>query len=170
MLDEAGRLRLLGAAVAGAAFGVVLGVLVASSWTEATTGLLVGVGVPAGLVGAAAGVWSQLRTWRIGGGYDRSVVVQDWITDGRVPDGVPAEVWVPLLQAQADREAAGWSKIVLCVLWTAMTWSALDQHGLLLTVLLVGLWVGIGAWSAFWVIPRARAARAVLRRGVTTVP
>ncbi|GAA3335190.1 hypothetical protein GCM10017712_28300 [Curtobacterium citreum] len=170
VVDEAGRLRLLGAAVAGAAFGGVLAVLLASSWTAATTGLLVGVGVPAGAVGAGIGVWSQLRNWRTSGGYEQSVRAQRWVADGAVPPGVPAETWVPLLQAQADREGAGWSKIVLCVLWSIMTWSAEPQHGPVLTVLLVGLWVGIGAWSALWVIPRARAARAVLRRGVTTVP
>ncbi len=168
VLDEAGRLRLLGTAVAGAAFGAVLVVLLASSWAEPTTGLLVAVGVPAGLLGAALGVWTQLRSWRSGGGYEQSVRAQRWVADGAVPPDVTADVWIPLLQAQADREGAGWSKIVLCVLWTAMTWSALDQHGLLLTLLLSGLWVGMGVWSACWVIPRARAARAVLRRGVTT--
>ena len=46
VLDEAGRLRLLGAGVTGAAFAVVLVMLVLSSWTEATTTVLVSAGVP----------------------------------------------------------------------------------------------------------------------------
>lgn len=169
-MDEAGRLRLLGSAGAGAAFGVVLAVLVASSFAATTTGLLVGVGIPAGLVGGAVGVWTQLRSWRAAGGYERSVAVQRWVDEGRVPSDVPAEEWVPALQAQADREGAGWGKVVLCVLWTAMTLSMADQHGTVLTALLVSLWVGIGLWSVLWVIPRARAARALLRRGVATEP
>ena len=170
MVDEGGRLRLLGSAGAGAAFAVVLVVLVASSWTTATTGLLVGLGVPAGLVGAAVGVWTQLRSWRAAGGYERSIAVQRWVADGHVPAAVPAEEWVPALQAQADREGAGWGKVVLCVLWTAMTLSMADQHGSVLTALLVALWLGIGLWAVLWVIPRARAARALLRRGVSTDP
>jgi len=170
VVDEGGRLRLLGAASAGAAFGVVLAVLVASSWSATTTGMLVGVGVPAGLVGAAVGTWTQLRSWRAAGGYERSVAVQRWVADGRVPQDVGADEWVPALQAQADREGAGWGKVVLCVLWTAMTLSMVDQHGPLLTALLAGLWLGMGAWSVLWVIPRARAARALLRQGVATQP
>lgn len=170
MVDESGRLRLLGSAGAGAAFGVVLAVLVASSWLTTTTALLVGVGVPAGVLGAAVGVWTQLRSWRAAGGYERSIAVARWVSEQRVPPGVTADEWVPALQAQADREGAGWGKIVLCVLWTAMTLSMADQHGPLLTALLVALWLGIGAWSALWVIPRARAARALLRRGVATQP
>jgi hypothetical protein len=170
VVDESGRLRLLGSAVAGAAFGVVLAVLVASSWLTTTTALLVGVGVPAGIAGAAIGVRTQLRAWRAAGGYERSAAVQRWVAEQRVPPGVTADEWVPALQAQADREGAGWGKIVLCVLWTAMTLSMADQHGPLLTGLLVALWVGIGAWSALWVVPRARAARALLRRGVATEP
>jgi hypothetical protein len=83
---------------------------------------------------------------------------------------VTADEWIPALQAQADREGAGWGKIVLCVLWTAMTLSMADQHGPLLTGMLVALWVGIGGWSALWVVPRARAARALLRRGVASEP
>ncbi len=87
MVDEAGRLRLLGSAGAGAAFGVVLAVLVASSWVTTTTALLVGVGVPAGLLGAAIGVWTQLRSWRAAGGYERCVAVQRWVAEQRVPPG-----------------------------------------------------------------------------------
>lgn len=164
MLDEAGRLRLLGSAGTGAAFGVVLVVLVASSWATTTTALVVGVGIPAGVVGAALGVWTQLRSWRAAGGYEQAVAVQRWVADEHVPATVPPDEWVPALQAQADREGAGWGKVVLCVLWTAMTLSMAEQHGPLLTGLLVALWVGIGTWSVAWVIPRARAARALMHR------
>jgi len=168
VVDEAGRLRLLGTGAAGAAFGVVLVVLVASSWTEATPGVLVAVGVPSAAAGAAIAVVLQLRSWRAEGGYAESIVVRDWIVDGKVPAGVPAERWIPLVQAQAEREAAGWGKIVLSTLWIAMTWSMRDQHGALITTMLILLWVGLGLWSACWVIPRAREARALLRRGVST--
>ncbi|WP_420367473.1 hypothetical protein [Curtobacterium sp. L1-20] len=168
VIDEAGRLRLLGTGAAGAAFGVVLVVLVASSWTPATPTVLVGVGIPSAAVGAAIAVVLQLRSWRAEGGYAESIVVRDWIVDGRVPPDVPAERWIPLVQAQAEREGAGWGKIVLSTLWIAMTWSIRDQHGTLVTTMLVLLWTGLGLWSACWVIPRARAARALLRRGVST--
>ncbi|MEV7932374.1 hypothetical protein [Curtobacterium sp. NPDC089185] len=170
VVDEAGRLRLLGSAVAGAAFGVVLAVLVASSWATTTTGLVVGVGVPAAVLGGAVGVWTQLRSWRAAGGYEHAVAVQRWVAEGRVPLGVPAEEWVPALQAQADREGAGWGKVVLCVLWTAMTLSMADQHGPVLTTLLAALWIGMGTWSVAWVIPRARAARALLQRAGAALP
>ncbi|SDR03755.1 hypothetical protein SAMN02800687_3416 [Curtobacterium sp. UNCCL20] len=168
VIDEAGRFRLLGNGAAGAAFGVVLVVLVASSWTGATTTVLVGIGVPGAAAGAAIGVVLQLRSWRAEGGYRQSVVVRDWIADGRVPEDVPAVQWIPLVQAQAEREAAGWGKIVLSVLWTGMTWSMRDQHPPLITTMLIMLWAGLGLWSGFWVIPRAREAKALMRRGVAT--
>lgn len=168
VLDEAGRLRLLGAGVTGAAFAVVLVTLVVSSWLQATTGVVLAIGVPAAAAGIVVAVLLQLREWRAAGGYERSVVVRDWIVDGRVPAAVPAVEWVPLVQAQAERESAGWGKIVLSVLWTGMTWSMRDQHGPVITTMLILLWVGLGLWSAVWVIPRARAARALLRNGVAT--
>ncbi|ROS77709.1 hypothetical protein EDF24_0468 [Curtobacterium sp. PhB130] len=164
VIDEAGRLRLLGNAVAGAAFAVVLTMLVLSSWTAATTNVLVSVGVPAAVLGAGIGVFLLLRSWRIDGGYERASAVQRWISDGRVPSDVPVQVWVPLLVAQAERQRAGWGKIVLAVFWTAMTWSMRDVHGTLITVLLSGLWVGLALWAAVVVIPRARVAAAILRR------
>lgn len=167
-LDEAGRLRLLGAGATGAAFSVVLVTLVASSWTAATPSLLLAVGIPAGAVGVCVAVVLQLRSWRAEGGYERSAVVRGWVLDGQVPPDVPASEWIPLVQAQAEREAAGWGKIVLSTLWTGMTWSMRDQHGPVITTMLVLLWVGIGLWSALWVIPRARAAKRLLRRGVST--
>jgi hypothetical protein len=168
VLDEAGRLRLLGSGATGAAFAVVLVVLVASSWTTATPTLLVSAGIPAAAVGAAIAVVLQLRSWRAEGGYDRSVVVREWVLEGRVPSDVPAEVWIPLVQAQAEREVAGWGKIVLSTIWIAMTWSMRDQHGALITTMLILLWTGLGLWSALWVIPRARAAKRLMRRGVAT--
>ncbi|ROP58584.1 hypothetical protein [Curtobacterium sp. PhB115] len=168
VLDEAGRLRLLGSGVTGAAFAVVLVMLVLSSWTEATTTVLVSVGIPSAAVGAAIAVVLQRRAWRSEGGYGRSVVVREWIADGHVPNHVPAEQWIPLVQAQAQREEAGWGKLVMSTLWIAMTWSMRDQHPALITTMLILLWVGLGLWSAAWVIPRARAARALLRRGVST--
>ena len=168
VLDEAARLRLLGSGAAGAAFAVVLAVLVSSSWAATTTGTVVAAGIPAGAVGAAVAVVLQLRSWRAEGGYRRSVEVRDWIVDGQVPPDVPAEQWIPLMQAQADREGAGWGKIVLCTLWIGMTWSMRDEHGAVITTMLIGLWTALGLWSAAWVIPRARAARALLRRGVAT--
>lgn len=168
IIDESGRLRLLGAGAAGAAFGVVLVVLLVSSFTPATTGTVVAVGIPGGVVGATAGVLLTLRSWRLDGGYDRVVTVQRWIDERRVPAGVPAEVWVPLLQAQADREGAGWTKVVLGVFWVAMTLSVRGQHGVVVTGMLVALWAGMGLWGGLVAVPRARAARAVLRRGVTT--
>jgi hypothetical protein len=167
-LDEAGRLRLLGAAVTGAAFAVVLVVLVVSSWAGSTPAVVLTVGIPSALVGAGAGVVMQQRSWRAEGGYAQSVEVRDWIAANRVPADVPATTWIPLVQAQADREGAGWGKIVLCTLWTAMTWSMRDQHGTVLTLMLVTLWVALGTWSAVWVIPHARRARALLRQGVST--
>jgi hypothetical protein len=167
-VDEAGRLRLLGAAVSGAAFALVFVMLVLSSWTAATTGVLVSVGVPAAAVGGTLGVVLLLRSWRIEGGYERASAVQRWISDGRVPIDVPATEWVPLLHGQADRQVAGWGKILTAVLWFAMSWSMRDQHGWVITLLLCGLWTGLGLWSAVVVIPRARAAAAILRRGVST--
>lgn len=169
ILDEAGRLRLLGAGVAGAAFGAVLVVLVASSFTPATTGMLVVVGVPGAIAGAVVGVVTTLRAWRLGGGYERVVSVERWVADGRVPADVPAEVWVPLLQARADREGAGWTKVVLATFWIAIAWSMREQHGTVVTWVLIALWTGLGLWGGLVSVPRARAARAVLRRGVTTV-
>ncbi|MBF4615694.1 hypothetical protein [Curtobacterium sp. VKM Ac-1376] len=166
VLDEAGRLRLLGAAVTGAAFAVVLAMLVLSSWTEATTRALVTVGIPAAAAGAAVAVVLQRRSWRGEGGYERSIAVREWIADGKVPAGVPADQWIPLVQAQADREGAGWGKVVLGVLWIAMTWSMHEEHGALITTMLILLWSAMALWAAVWVIPRARAARALLRRGV----
>jgi len=168
LIDEAGRLRLLGAGVTGAAFAAVLAVLLVTSWTGATTAVLVAVGVPAAAVGAAVAVVLQLRSWRAEGGYRRAVEVRDWIVAGQVPAGVPADRWIPAVQAQADREGGGWGKIVLCTLWAAMTWSMRDQHGPLVTTMLVLFWLLLGLWSAVWVVPRARAARALLRRGVST--
>ncbi len=169
VLDEAGRLRLLGAGVTGAAFAVVLVMLVLSSWSEATTTVLVSVGIPTAVAGAAIAVVLQRRAWRAEGGYERSIVVREWIADGQVPEAVPAEQWIPLVQAQADREGAGWGKVVLGVLWIAMTWSMRDQHGTLITTMLILLWSAMALWAAVWVIPRARAARALLRRGVTAI-
>jgi hypothetical protein len=168
LLDEAGRLRLLGTGIAGAAFAVVLAVLVVSSFTGASTTVLVTVGVPAAAVGAAIGVVVQLRSWRDEGGYRRSVEVRDWIVDGRVPSHVPAAEWIPAVQAQADHEAAGWGKIVLCTFWSVMTWSLRDQNGTVVTTMLLCFWAAYALWSAAWVIPRARAARALLRNGVAT--
>ncbi|WIB60156.1 hypothetical protein DEJ13_17215 [Curtobacterium sp. MCLR17_007] len=170
VIDEAGRLRLLGAAIAGAAFAVVLVMLVLSSWTTATTGVLVSVGIPAAVVGGAIGVALTLRSWRLEGGYERATVAQRWVSDGEVPVDVPATEWIPLVQAQAERQLAGWGKIVLSVFWIAMTWSMRAQHGMLITLLLTGLWVGLGLWSAVVVIPRARAAAAMLRRPFVTEP
>ncbi|MBO9040428.1 hypothetical protein [Curtobacterium flaccumfaciens] len=169
VLDEAGRLRLLGAGVTGAAFAVVLVILVLSSWTEATTTVLVSVGIPTAAAGAAIAVVLQRRAWRAEGGYERSIVVREWIAEGQAPAGVPADQWIPLVQAQADREGAGWGKVVLGVLWIAMTWSMRDQHGTLITTMLILLWSAMALWAAVWVIPRARAARALLRRGVSTI-
>lgn len=169
MVDEAGRLRLIGAGAAGAAFGVVLVVLVLSSWTPATPTVLVVVGVPAGAAGAAIGVLTTMRSWRLDGGYERSVEAQRWVADGAVPAGVPAEVWIPMLQAQADREGAGWGKVLLGVLWIAMSWSMRDQHGPLVTTMLIGLWVGLALWGGVVVVPRARAARALLRERVAAL-
>lgn len=168
VLDEAGRLRLLGAGVTGAAFAVVLVMLVLSSWTEATTAVLVSVGIPTAVLGATIAVVLQRRAWRAEGGYEQSITVRDWIADGQVPAHVPAAHWIPLVQAQADREGAGWGKVVLGVLWIAMTWSMRDQHDALITAMLILLWSGMVLWAALWVIPRARAARALLRRGVST--
>lgn len=167
VIDEAGRLRLLGAAVAGAAFAVVLVMLVLSSWTTATTGVLVSVGIPTAVLGAAIGVGLTLRSWRLEGGYERATIAQRWVSDGEVPPDVPPTEWVPLIQAQAERQLAGWGKIVLSVFWIAMTWSMRAQHGTLITLLLTGLWAGLGLWSAVVVIPRARAAAAMLRRPFT---
>lgn len=167
-LDEAGRLRLLGAGVTGAAFAVVLVTLVVSSWAGSSTGVVIAIGIPAAVAGIVIAVALQFREWRAEGGYERSVVVRNWIVDGQVPPGVPATEWIPLVQAQAEREAAGWGKIVLSTLWIAMTWSMRDQHGPLITTMLIVLWVGLGLWSAAWVIPRARAAKALLRNGVST--
>ncbi|MFK4483083.1 hypothetical protein ABH929_001835 [Curtobacterium sp. AB7] len=169
VLDESGRLRLLGSGVTGAAFAVVLVMLVLSSFTEATTTVLVSVGIPSAAAGAAIAVYLQLRAWRAEGGYERSIAVREWIADGQVPYGVPAELWIPLVQAQADREGAGWGKVVLGTLWIAMTWSMRDQHDALITTMLILLWAGMVLWAAVWVIPRARAARALLRRGVSTI-
>ncbi len=169
MIDEAGRLRLIGAGAAGAAFSVVLVVLVLSSWTPATPTVLVAVGVPAGAVGAAIGVLTTMRSWRLDGGYERSVEAQRWVADGKVPSDVPAEVWIPMLQAQADREGAGWGKVLLGVLWIAMSWSMRDQHGSLVTTMLIGLWVGLALWGGVVVVPRARAARALLRERVAAL-
>ncbi len=169
MIDEAGRLRLIGAGAAGAAFGVVLVVLVLSSWTPATTTVLVVAGIPAGAAGAAIGVVTTLRSWRAAGGYERSVAAQRWVADNRVPADVPAEVWIPMLQAQADREGAGWGKVVLGTLWIAMTWSMRDQHGPLVTTLLIGLWIGMALWGGVVVVPRARAARTLLRERVAAL-
>ncbi|WP_420363236.1 hypothetical protein AABM26_02200 [Curtobacterium aetherium] len=166
VVDEAGRLRLLGTAVAGAAFALVLTMLVTSSFWTATPQLLVSVGLPAALLGAGIAGWLQLRSWRAAGGYEQVVMVERWVTERRVPAEVPAEIWVPRLQAQAEQQVGGWGKIVLCVFWTAMTWSMRDQHGTVITLLLLGLWVGLGLWSALWVIPRARVARDMLRQGV----
>lgn len=163
MIDEAGRLRLLGTAIAGAAFAVVFVMLVLSSWTTATTSVLVSVGIPVAVLGAAAGVFLLLRSWRLDGGYERATTAQRWISDGQVPVDVPVTEWVPLLQAQAERQLAGWGKIVLSVFWIAMTWSMRAQHGMLITLLLTGLWIGLGLYSAVVVIPRARAAAAMLR-------
>lgn len=168
MIDEAGRMRLLGSAVAGAAFAVVLVMLLVSSFATTTASLLVSVGLPAAVAGGAVALYVQLRSWRADGGYERVVLVERWITEREVPVGVPAEVWVPMLQAQAGRLEAGWGKVALCVFWIPMTWSLRDQHGMILTVLLIGLWVGLGGWSALWVIPRARVARGMLRQGVAT--
>lgn len=170
VIDEAGRLRLLGAAIAGAAFAVVLVMLVLSSWTTATTGVLVSVGIPAAVVGGAIGVALTLRSWRLEGGYERATVAQRWVSDGEVPAEVPATEWIPLVQAQAERQLAGWGKIVLSVFWIAMTWSMRAQHGMLITLLLTGLWIGLGLWSAVVVIPRARAAAAMLRRPFVAEP
>jgi len=167
VVDEAGRLRLLGSAVAGAAFALVFAMLVLSSFRTATPQVLVSVGLPAAVAGAAIAVWLLLRSWRIEGGYERVVMVERWVTERHVPAEVPAEVWVPRLQAQADLQVGGWGKIVLCVFWIAMTWSMRDQHGPVITLLLIGLWVGLALWSALWVIPRARVARDMLREGVT---
>ncbi|WP_152998033.1 hypothetical protein [Curtobacterium luteum] len=169
MIDEAGRLRLIGAGAAGAAFGVVLVVLVLSSWTPATPTVLVVVGVPAGAAGAAIGLLTTMRSWRLDGGYERSVAAQRWVADGKVPADVPAEVWIPMLQAQADREGAGWGKVLLGVLWIAMSWSMRDQHGPLVTTMLIGLWVGLALWGGVVVVPRARAARALLRDRVAAL-
>jgi hypothetical protein len=166
VVDEAGRLRLLGAALSGAAFALVFAMLVVSSFRTATPQVLVSVGLPAALVGAGIGGWLLLRSWRIEGGYERVVMVERWVTERHVPAEVPAEVWVPRLQAQADLQAAGWGKIVLAVFWSAMTWSMRDQHGTVITLLLLGLWAGLALWSALWVIPRARVARDMLRQGV----
>ena len=168
-LDEAGRLRLLGAGATGAAFAVVLATLVISSWTGSSTAVVVSIAIPAALAGIAIAVVLQFREWRAEGGYARSVVVRNWIVDGQVPAGVPATEWIPLVQAQADREGAGWGKVVLGVLWIAMTWSMRDQHGTLITTMLIVLWSAMALWAAVWVIPRARAARALLRRGVSTI-
>lgn len=169
VLDESGRLRLLGSGMTGAAFAVVLVMLVLSSFTEATTTVLVSVGIPSAVAGAAIAVSLQLGAWRAEGGYERSIAVREWIADGQVPYGVPAELWIPLVQAQADREGAGWGKVVLGTLWIAMTWSMRDQHDALITTMLILLWAGMVLWAAVWVIPRARAARALLRRGVSTI-
>ncbi len=169
VLDEAGRLRLLGAGATGAAFAVVLVVLVASSWTEPTPALLVGLGIPSAAVGTTIAVVLQRRSWRAEGGYERSVVVRNWVLDGEVPSTVPAAEWIPLVQAQAEREVAGWGKIVLSTIWILMTWSMRDQHGPVITTMLILLWIGLGTWSALWVIPRARAAKRLLRRGVATL-
>jgi hypothetical protein len=166
VVDEAGRLRLLGSALAGAAFALVFTMLVLASFRTATPQVLVSVGLPAAVVGAAIAGWVQLRSWRAAGGYERVVMVERWITDRAVPAEVPAEVWIPRLQAQADQQTAGWGKIVLAVFWSAMTWSMRDQHGTVITLLLLGLWVGLALWSALWVIPRARVARDMLRQGV----
>ncbi|MBT2501042.1 hypothetical protein [Curtobacterium sp. ISL-83] len=168
VIDEAGRMRLLGSAVAGAAFATVLVVLIVSSWLAVTPGLLVSVGLPSAVAGAAVAVVVQLRSWGSDGGYERVVLVERWITEREIPLGVPAEMWVPMLQAQAGRLEAGWGKVVMSVFWIPMTWSMRDQHGTLLTLLLIGLWVGLGGWSAVWVIPRARTARSMLRQGVAT--
>lgn len=167
-LDESGRLRLLGSAVVGAAFAVVLVMLVLSSWHEATTAVLLGIAVPSGLVGAAIGIGLTLREWRSGGGYQQSVVAERWVADQRVPESVPAEVWVPRVQAQADREVTGWGKVVLGVFWAAMTWTSREQQGPVVAALLLGLWIALAAWGGFWVVPRARAARRLLRQGVST--
>jgi hypothetical protein len=166
VVDEAGRLRLLGTAVAGAAFALVFTMLVLSSFRTATPQVLVSVGLPAALVGATVAGWLLLRSWRAEGGYERVVMVERWVTDRHVPAGVPADVWVPRLQAQADQQVGGWGKIVLCVFWSAMTWSMRDQHGTVITLLLLGLWAGLALWSALWVIPRARVARDMLQQGV----
>jgi hypothetical protein len=166
VVDEAGRLRLLGSALAGAAFALVFTMLVLASFRTATPQVLVSVGLPAGVLGAAVAGWLQLRSWRASGGYERVVMVERWVTDRHVPAEVPAEVWIPRLQAQADQQAAGWGKIVLAVFWSAMTWSMRDQHGTVITLLLLGLWAGLALWSALWVIPRARVARDMLRQGV----
>lgn len=168
MLDESGRLRLLGSAVVGAVFAVVLVTLVLSSWTGATTGVLLGVAAPGGIVGAAIGVWLTIREWRLGGGYQQSVVAERWVADQRVPVSVPAEVWVPRVQAQADREGSGWGKVILGLLWFAMTWSSREQQGPVVTTMLLALWLALAAWGGFWVVPRARAARRLLRQGVST--
>ncbi|PZE87084.1 hypothetical protein [Curtobacterium sp. MCBD17_032] len=166
VVDEAGRFRLLGTAVAGAAFALVFTMLVVSSFRTTTPQVLVSVGLPAAVVGAVVAGWLQLRSWRAAGGYERVVMVERWVTDRHVPAGVPAEVWVPRLQALADQQTAGWGKIVLAVFWSAMTWSMRDQHGPVVTLLLLGLWAGLAMWSALWVIPRARVARSMLQQGV----
>ncbi|MEG8036664.1 hypothetical protein QP157_15525 [Sphingomonas sp. LR61] len=153
VLDESGRLRLLGSGVTGAAFAVVLVMLVLSSWTEATTTVLVSVGIPSAAAGAAIAVYLQLRSWRAEGGYENSVLVRDWVAEGQIPVGVPADLWIPLVQAQADREGAGWGKVVLGTLWIAMTWSMRDQHDALITTMLILLWAGMVLWAAVWVIP-----------------
>ncbi|WP_144763054.1 hypothetical protein [Curtobacterium sp. 9128] len=168
LIDEAGRMRLVGAGAAGAAFAVVLVMLVVSPWAGATTGVLVGVALPVGAVGAAIGVWLTLRSWRLGGGYERVVAVQRWVAEDEVPAGVPTSTWVPLVQAEADKQIAGWGKIVLAVSWGGITWSMRDQQPPVLTAILLALWTGLALWSAVWVIPRARAAQAMLRRGVAT--
>lgn len=169
LIDEAGRMRLVGSGVAGAAFAVVLVMLLVSPWAGATTGVLVAVAIPVGAAGAAIGAFLTVRSWRLGGGYERVVAVQRWVAEGEVPAGVPASVWIPLVQAEADKQVAGWGKIVLAVCWGAMTWSMRDQQPPVLTAILLALWAGLATWSAVWVIPRARAARDVLRRGVATL-
>lgn len=169
VLDEGGRLRLLGAGATGAAFAVVLVTLIVSSWATPTTTLVLSVGIPSAVVGVVVAVVLQLRSWRAEGGYERSVEVREWVLEGQVPVHVPADVWIPLVQAQAEREGAGWGKIVLSTLWTGMTWSMRDQHGPVITTMLILLWVGLGLWSALWVIPRARAAKRLVRRGVSTI-
>lgn len=168
-VDGRGRLAVVGAAAAGALMGGLVGWFGLGLFDVPLTPSRSAVPVVTALVVAAVFVWLLLRTWRGRGGYRRARELDGWLRRRRVPSDVPAGQWQPAVERIAARSGQAWGKSLIAAAWVGFTIPTLiGGDGNPATLPLTLLWIASLAYHLGWVVPRARAARRILTRGVPT--
>jgi hypothetical protein len=167
-VDGRGRLAVVGSAAAGAVTGGLAGWLGLGLFDLPLATEYAAVPVAGGLVAAAVFVWLLLLTWRRRGGYRHAAEVDAWLRARRVPPDVPSATWRPAVEAIAGRRTQAWSQVVLGGFW--ILWAAVRFHddGPAVAVPMGLIWACSIAYHLGWVLPRVRAGRMILARGVST--